>query len=254
MLPEHPGATAVARLASVRDRRRGRERRSTRRRAALEALVAVHLAVAPSTRARSRPRAARAHAHARSDRAQVGVRRVGLRPRCSRCCFIPSLLHNTKATVSAKPDKRATCLAAGDHLVAGTNSVQRILYHPSDFVLEFVLLVVLGVRPALRGLALDARAHDLHRSSSASLRLVAGTSRPPRHRLRRLAAHALVAPPALRRDRLGKTVRKVATERADEKREAKREAQAVAPGRDAGQGSRRRPPSATRPKSKPRRK
>jgi hypothetical protein len=141
---------------------------------------------------------------------------------------IPSLLHNTTRAVS-QTFNRAKCLREGDVWSATTKTCSK-LYHPADFVLVFVLLIFVGLAATLvTGVigiaAIGYGAWLLMRS----------------WRLQRYGAKD------------SKTVRKVATERADERREAKRAAKQSPSGSVPSKTS-VTPSKRYTPKSKPRRK
>ncbi len=167
--------------------------------------------------------------------------------------LVPSLLHNTKVTVSGKPD-RATCLREGDFWSLTSKTCYH-LYHPSDFALEFALLIVIGgvllfaVWRSMRALTIFTALFVGLAAIFVGVAVVG---------LLAIGYGAWLLTRSWRLQRFGakdsKTVRKVAAERSGEKREAKREAKNSASGSVVSSKTTVTPSKRYTPKSKPRRK
>jgi hypothetical protein len=164
---------------------------------------------------------------------------------------IPSLLHNTTRAVS-QTFNRAKCLREGDVWSATTKTCSK-LYHPADFVLVFVLLIVVGC-VLLFAVWRSMRALTIFTAIFVGLAatLVTGVIG-----IAAIGYGAWLLMRSWRLQRYGakdsKTVRRVATERADERREAKRAAKQSPSGSVPSKTS-VTPSKRYTPKSKPRRK
>lgn len=167
--------------------------------------------------------------------------------------LVPSLLHNTKVTVSGKPD-RATCLRDGDLWSVASKTCSH-LYHPSDFALEFTLLIVIGgvllfaVWRSMRALSIFTALFVGLAALFVGVAIVG---------LLALGYGGWLLTRSWRLQRFGakdsKTVRKAATARAEEKREAKRAAKLSASGSATPVKSSVTSSKRYTPKSKPRRR
>jgi hypothetical protein len=166
--------------------------------------------------------------------------------------LVPSLLHNTKVAASGKPT-RAGCADIGDVWSVAKKTCYHV-YHPSDFVLEFILLVVIGavllfaVWKSMRALTIFTSLFIGLAAIFVGVVIVGFVA---------LAYGGWLLTRSWRLQRFGakdsKTVRKVASERAEERKEARAEAKASPAGAGAAKSS-VTPSKRYTPKSKPRRK
>jgi hypothetical protein len=161
--------------------------------------------------------------------------------------FIPSLLHNTKQTYTAKAVKGA-CPPGWDKPVHDT-CTNIVIQHPSDFVFRFVAILALGL---LLLYAVWASKRTLVVFTSFLCGLAAGTLG-----LLLLFYGGWLLLRSWRVQRYGTTnsreIRSMATERAAERREAKRSARTPQASPSPGKG----PVTASKrytPKAKPRRR
>ena len=172
------------------------------------------------------------------------------------CLLIPSLLHTTSSVTKYKLD-HAACTLAHYTWIAKTKSCELIkVYHPSDFALEFVLLLVIGsvllfaVWRSMRALTIFTSIFVGLAALFVGIVIVGFLA---------MGYGFWLLTRSWRLQRFGakdsRTVRKVSMERAEERRVAKREArQSGSRSTPASVKSGPTPSKRYTPKSKPRRR
>jgi hypothetical protein len=166
--------------------------------------------------------------------------------------LVPSLLHNTKVAATGKPN-RTGCADIGDVWSVAKKTCYHV-YHPSDFILEFTLLVVIGavllfaVWKSMRALTIFTALFIGLAAIFVGVVIVGFVA---------LAYGGWLLTRSWRLQRFGakdsKTVRKVAAERAEDRKEAKAAAKA-SPARAGVAKTSVTQSKRYTPKSKPRRK